>query len=282
MNLRTTVVAVVAVFLAGAVAMAAVCPLCLRSIPDGEKYCERHKAEMVAKSVTSTDEAKLVNDLQASRAEYRTRLEAMEKFYKDRGNAEGLHRVQTELADHDKARQFAYLYWEDKLTDLNATTANADADKLLAEADAMRGKFGPFSRGDRYREAAGKYQQILINYPSSTAVTGAAFGLGEIYSSGVVAEYPRAVKFFELAYLSNPKTPLEAVFRAAQICDNELSEYSNAARYYWMAARMSQSAVIRKRAAMRLAQLQKGGFGKDYTVVEEKKEAAPADEGEKK
>jgi hypothetical protein len=90
--------------------------------------------------------------------------------------------------------------------------------------------------------------------------------MAEIYSSSRVGEPARAVKLYWLAYLSNPATPHEAAYRAAQVCDNDLSEYEHAAYYYWLAAKRGNSFLTRKQAAFRLGQLQKKGFGTGYSL----------------
>ena len=112
--------------------------------------------------------------------------------------------------------------------------------------------------------------------PNSTAVDSAAFGLGEIYSSGSVDEYRRAVVFYELAYLSNKDIKHEALYHAAKVCDDDLAAYEDAARYYWLASHKGISAITRQKAAMRLKQLQKKGYGRAYAEKEN-----PEPQGEK-
>jgi hypothetical protein len=262
--------------LACAVSWAAVCPICLQQIPDGEKYCARHKAEMLAKTLGSQEEQKLADDAMRARADYEAKLKALEKYYEGRGNAERLLQVRHELQGTAEARRFEYVYWEDRLPEVSATTEVPEATQLLKEADAARTAVNPFGRGDRYKEAAAKYQQILMKYSNSTAVDSAAFGLGEIYSSRIVGEPARAVKLYKLAYLANPNTPHDAVYRAAQVCDSDLSEYEHAAYYYWLAAKTGQSFLTRKQAAFRLGQLQKKGFGASYSLDEKTSEPVNA------
>jgi TolA-binding protein len=275
MALRRLAAAVCGVVLACAVSWAAVCPLCLQQIPDGEKYCARCKAEMLAHTLAVGEEQKLADEVMRARADYETKLAALEKYYESRGNAERLIQVRKEVKDQAEARHFEYVYWEDRLPELSATTEVPEATQLLKEADATRTAVNPFNRGDRYKEAAVKYQQILIQYPNSTAVDSAAFGMGEIYSSSIVGEPARAVKLYKLAYLANPNTPHDAVYRAAQICDNDLSEYEHAAYYYWLAAKRSQSWLTRKQAALRLGQLQKKDFGTSYSLDEKPPQPTP-------
>jgi TolA-binding protein len=265
---------VCAALLACAVSWAAVCPLCLQQIPDGEKYCARCKAEMLAETLVAGEEQKLADEVMRARADYEAKLAALEKYYESRGNAERLIQVRKELKDQADAAHFEYVYWEDRLPELSATVEVPEATRLLKEADAARTAGNPFNRGDRYKAAAVEYQQILIKYPNSTATDSAAFGLGEIYSSSIVGEPARAVKLYKLAYLANPNGPHDACYRAAQICDNDLSEYEHAAYYYWLAAKRSPSWLTRKQAAFRLGQLQKKDFGTNYSLDE--KTPAPA------
>jgi uncharacterized Zn finger protein (UPF0148 family) len=267
MTWRRVVASACGVLLACAVSLAAVCPLCLQQIPDGEKYCPRCKAEMLAKTLAGDAEQKLAGDVMRARADYEAKLAALEKYYDSRCNAERLIQVRKELKDQIEAKHFEYVYLEDRLTDLSATKEIPEATQLLKDADATRNGANPFNRGERYKVAAVRYQELLLKYPNSTAVDSAAFGLGEIYSSGIVSEPARAVKFYRLAYLANPNAPKnDAAYRAAQVCDSDLSEYEHAAYYYWIAAKRSHSWLTRKQAAMRLKQLQKKDFGTSYSI----------------
>jgi TolA-binding protein len=276
MTWRKVVASLCAALLVCAVSCAAVCPLCLQQIPDGERYCARCKAQMLAEKLTSGEEQKLADDAMRARAAYEAKLAALETYYESRGNAERLIQVRKERKDEAESRHFEYVHWEDRLPELSATNEVPEATGLLKEADATRTAINPFNRGDRYKQAAVQYQQILIKYPNSTAVDSAAFGLGEIYSSSVVGEPARAVKLYKLAYLANPETRNDAVYRAAQVCDNDLSEYEHAAHYYWLAAKQGKSLLTRKEAAFRLGQLQKKDFGTSYSLDERTPEPAVA------
>ena len=268
MTLRAFAKAVCVVMVLGALACAAECPLCLRQIPEGVKYCERCKTMMLANEANAADEKKHVDTLIEARADYLARLEEMVRFYEERGDAEGLRRSQAELTDLRTARKLVHQNWEESLPELSAAKPTPEADKLLEEGDASRKKFNPFKRGANLRAAAEKYQEILQMYPNSTAVDSAAFGLGEIYSSGSVGEYRRAVVFYELAYLSNKDIKHEALYHAARVCDGDLAAYEDAARYYWLASHKGISAITRQKAAMRLKQLQKKGYGLAYAEKE--------------
>jgi hypothetical protein len=215
---------------------------------------------MLAEKLTSGEEQKLADDAMRARAAYEAKLAALETYYESRGNAERLIQVRKERKDEAESRHFEYVHWEDRLPELSATNEIPEATGLLKEADATRTAINPFNRGDRYKQAAVQYQQILIKYPNSTAVDSAAFGLGEIYSSSVVGEPTRN----------------DAVYRAAQVCDNDLSEYEHAAHYYWLAAKQGKSLLTRKEAAFRLGQLQKKDFGTSYSLDERTPEPAVA------
>lgn len=272
MTRQRIVVALLAIGLAGAVALAEVCPLCLQEISSGEKYCSRHKAELVAKRLNSSEEQQIVNELKSARETYRAKLEALEKFYKERANADGLEKIEAEIADFNSAKHFAGVQWEDSLADVAAKEDVKEANELLAQADKFRGGLHPFSRGDRLQKAATLYQEILLTYPTSSVTDEAAFGLGEIYSSGSVKDYKRAVKFYDIAYRADPATTTDALIRAAKVCDSDLAEYEQAAFYYWLAARMDSSVVDKKMSEIRLKELQKKGFGVAYKFAAETEE----------
>lgn len=264
MHLRKVLSALFIVLFIGALAGAAVCPKCLKQIPDGEKYCERHKAEAMAEEASSDEELKHVDAVITSRAEYLENLEALRDFYEGRGNAQGLRKVQAELEDIKETRQFVYLHWEDKLPELSSTEESAEANTLLLDADKLRKTMNPFKRKANVRKAVETYRQILEDYPTSTASDHAAFGAAEAMASSVFGEYRRAVRLYELCYLANPKTEHDALFRAAQVCDNDLTDYETAARYYWMASKLGVSVYSRQYASSRLKQLQKRDFGTMY------------------
>jgi TolA-binding protein len=255
-----------AVLVTGAAAWANVCPMCLQQIPDTDKYCVRHKAEQIAKVNSAAEEKKLMADLVQARKEYLARLDKLKTFYTDRGNAECLRRVQKEFADFAKVDLFSNVLWETQLPELSATQDSAEATKLLAEADELRGGGNPFTRSSRYGEAAAKYREILEKHPKSTATSSAAWGLGEILSSGSYKEYARALRFYDMCYLVNPATTHDALYRAAKVSDDELNDYETASRYYWLAARMGKSQFVRDHAAARLLALQKNGFGTTYSL----------------
>ena len=281
MRRHVTMSAILIVILAGALVWAAVCPVCLKQIPEGEKYCARHKAAQRVKQMSSQEEKKLAEQLEAARAQYITSLEQLQAFYEGRRDALGLQKVNAELEDMRKVRQFSYHQWEDSLPELSATTPTPEADKLLKEADTIRIQINPFNRARRLREAARKYQEILQKYPTSTAVDEAAFGLGEIYSNSSVGEYKRAVRFYELSYLANPESMLDPLYRAARVCDSDLAAYEDAARFYWVVIEAGRSIYTRNMSARRLRQLQMRGFGTSYVIEEEPAQEPKTEEEDK-
>jgi len=264
-----TLAGLVGVLFLGATVWAAVDPLTLEQIPEGQKYSKRTLAELQAKRMNTREEGEKVDAVMKARATYTTALEGLKAFYVERGNAEGLRKVTAELEDLQKARQFVSMNWEETLGELTTAQKIPEADKLLADADKLRGGFHPFSKTARLREAAELYKKILTDYPNSSATHAAAFHLGEIYATGSIGEYYRAVKFYELSYLANPEGEFDAVYKAAQVCDNDLTDYERAARYYWLATTMGRSAITRQFSSTRLRQLQEEGFGTQYTAREE-------------
>ena len=81
MTWRRVVASACGALLACAVSWAAVCPLCLQQIPDGEKYCARHKAEMLAQTLAVGDEQKLADDVMRARADYEAKLAPLDADY---------------------------------------------------------------------------------------------------------------------------------------------------------------------------------------------------------
>ena len=264
MRLPVTMTVFVSVLLVGAVVWAEVDPVTLENIPEGEKYTKRMAAEMIAKQATTADEQNQVDAVVQARAVYVKSLEELREYYKSQGNAMGLRKAEAEIEDIKNARQFVFIHWEDKLPALRATEDVAEANALLAEADKLLKAKNPFKRKENKEKAIALYQEILQKHPTSTAVDSAAFGLGEAHASSSIGKYRRAVRFYELCYLANPKTQNDSLYRAAQVCDKDLTDYENAARYYWMASRLGQSVVSRRMAKTRLAQLKSKGFGVTY------------------
>jgi len=275
---RATLAGLVGVLFIGAAAWAGVDPLTLEQIPEGQKYSQRTLAELQAKRMNTREEGEKVGAVMQTRAAYLTTLEALKVFYVERGNAEGLRKVSAEIEDLRKARQFVSMNWEETLGELTTTRQTAEADKVLADADKLRKGINPFTKTARLREAAELYKKILLEYPNSTATHAAAFHLGEIHGTGSIGEYNRAVKFYELSYLANPEGEFDPLFKAAQVCDRDLTDYERAARYYWLGTRMGRSVYTRQFSRTRLGQLQAKGFGTQYTVQEEAP-PAPVPEG---
>jgi len=268
MTRTTALAAVMVVMLVSSLAWAGACPICLKLIPDGEQYCARHKEEALGKRGSSQNEKQLVDDVMRSRAAYVASLEKLRAHYTSLGHAEGMRKTEAMLRELREGTALAYQKWEnvEALPDLNPAKSIPEAEALLKEADALRISLNPFNHRKRLRDAAGKYQEIILKYPDSTIVDSAAYGLGEVYSSGAVGEYRRGVRFFELCYLANQNTKHDAIYRAAQVCDSDLADYHEAARFYWMATTVGRSVYTRKAAAIRLKQLQKRGFGKSHII----------------
>jgi len=59
----------------------------------------------------------------------------------------------------------------------------------------------------------------------------------------------------------------------AQVCDSDLADYPEAARYYYWATTVGRSVYTRKAAEIRLKQLQKRDFGTSYVIPGEEKPA---------
>lgn len=281
MKMRAAVTAMIALTVSAATLIAAECPLCFQQIPEGDKFCNRHKQQLVAQTITASDEAKVVAGLDQARAQYRERMEALKKFYEERGNSAGLKKVEAELKDYDAARHVSFANWEDAIQTPDAREDNAEADKMLADADAMKKGTGllGIKKSKHIAEAVALYRDILTKYPTSKAVEPAAYSLGEYYTGGAEKDYARAVKFFEMCYLSNPATTRDALMRAATICEDDLGDRENAARYYWMVGygKTGASTYDVAKAKIRFKALQKGGFGTSYSIEEPAAEtAAPA------
>ncbi len=240
-------------------------PVTLEKLHEGEQYGRHTRAKILARKLTSDTQAKEVAAVHEAREAYRKALEELRDSFEEQGNAEGLRRVKAELEDLENSRHFTYQYWEDKLPELAAEEPNEKARELLVEADDLRTAFNPFNRGDRYRKAADLYRRILQEYPRSTAVEGAAYGLGEIYSSASVGEYNRAVRFFELCYIAKPSSELDPLYAAAEVLCDDLADYQNAARYYYMSSKLSPDEDVREDSLDRLKELQEDGYGRSFT-----------------
>jgi len=276
MTRRVVVSAIVMVMLVGALVWAATCRICGREIPEGEKYCAEHKPGRAAVALATEKEEEFLAEGAKTRSQYIASLKRLRQYYAERGHARGMRNTEAELQGVLEAQHVGAQRWDDEITtQLAATTPTPEADKLLEEGNRLRNSGTPFNRAQYLRKAAAKYREILTHYPQSTAVDSAAFALGEIYSSSAFHEYKRAVKFFDLCYLANPQTKHDALYRAAKVCDDDLGDYENAARYYELAATSGRSIYTRKMSAARLAQLRKHGFGISR-VPEETEEQAPA------
>lgn len=252
-----------------ALALAAEYPLGTRQDEARKKYAGGLSPIAAAKRVITQEETELVDAVILSREQYRRNLANLKGFYDRIGYFDGLRRVENESEDLERARKHSYIFWEEILPKLSASIPNPTADKLLQEGDTLRKNVSPFNREWRLYKARENYRTILQKYPNSTAVDSAAFGLGEIYAGSAVGEYKRGVFFYDLCYLSNQKTKHEALFRAAQVLDEDLTDYPKAAEYYWLTIKHGQTKLARHRASMRLQSLQKLGFGTEFKAKKE-------------
>ena len=272
------IAALLASVLWAGLAWGAACPLCLRQIPEGQKYCKVHAAEVANRRTAALKEKDMVETVVKTRAEYEKSLKTLKQFYLDQANAEKLEKASTELKDLHTVRKYYYRQWEDIIPDRIPSKLIPAAAALYGKAEALRKSVSPFGRERRLRQAAVFYRRIIEKYPTSILVDDAAFQLGDIYESIHFREYKRAIRFYERCFRWNPDTPFPARYRAAYLCDHKLGEYEAAAEFYRLAGHKCRDEELRYAARLRWKTLTDKGFGpeKPRKAAAPKKSAGPA------
>jgi len=260
MKVRSVALGVLVVCVASAVALADFCPVCLKKIPKGQRYCKYHLAQFAAARTLAMQEHDVVKDVVEARQKYEAELKKLEQFYKDMGFADKLRRVETELKDVKTVRMFSYANWEDLLPELVPKRKIPEANALYKDAESLRAAV--FGRDRKLREAVAKYREVLQKYPESHLVDDCAYRLGEVFEDRRFREYARAAHMFERCFRWNPKTPLPARYRAAYLYEKKLRKLDKAYDLYRLAAKHGPDMERRMESKMMMETLRRKGHGR--------------------
>ncbi len=216
------------------------------------------------RQVSPGTELALVEKVVDSRQQYEKALVGLVAYYSQTGQDLKLRQAQDELEDLRKVTTYDYVV----LVDVLAVTPNPE--KPIPEADAlfvdgMTYKKHPadlffFGKKEKLEVALRKFKELITKYPQSNKVAEAAYRIAEIYGGASFNDFLRAAKYYEAAFRWDPKIPFPARWRAAQIFDKKLENYSEARRLYELCADESPSPDLRERAARRAQNLKARGF----------------------
>ena len=216
------------------------------------------------REVSPGTELALVEKVVESREQYERALVKLGDYYRQSGQDLKLRQAEDELEDLRKVTTYDYVL----LVDVLAVTPRPL--RSIPEADAlyevgMAFKDYPatlfvFGKKEKLEKALRKFEQLITEYPESDKVAEAAYRIGEIYGGASFNDFLRAAKYYEAAFRWDPKLSHPARWRAAQIYDDKLKNYSEARRLYELCADESPSPDLRGRAARRAQNLKARGF----------------------
>jgi tetratricopeptide (TPR) repeat protein len=181
-------------------------------------------------------EVDLVEKLASARLAYKTYLEALQKYYVDRGFYDKQVWTDREMADLKKVRQYRYLELIDAppVERMQARDPVAEANDIFADANRLyeRNRRVPmvFDK-DELRIALEKFRRLIKEYPTSDKVDDACFYTAEILKE-FFDESAQAVEYYRLAYQADPSTPHPAHFQRAVILDFRLYRRDEAVQEY--------------------------------------------------
>ena len=188
-------------------------------------------------AVVDRQEADLVENVLAHRAQYHQGLEELRDYYRAHGYAAKQSWADFELDGLRKVKPFRYLLDAEIPSDqLRPTDQIPEADALYERGRELLRKGGHgvpvLYREKTMIEAAGVFQQLVERHPTSDKIDDAAFFLGEIHKEYLPDQEPIAVKWYERAWTWDPQTPHPARFQAAVVYDYRLHDRDRALELY--------------------------------------------------
>ncbi len=183
---------------------------------------------------SASTEVALVENLAASRADYKSNLEILKSYYKQTGNDTKLQWAKKELAAVNTAPKYRYILEAEVAgPNLKAQKAIEQADALYnkAMADYRKAKALVIIVDDRQMvKALNKFNQLISEFPQSDKIDDAAFWAGKIYEH--FKDYTIAVLYYKRTYQWDEDTAYPAYFRSAYITDKYLRQRAAALELY--------------------------------------------------
>jgi hypothetical protein len=187
--------------------------------------------------VPDATEVDLVEQLVEARQIYRQRLEELLKYYRAAGNATNRQWAEHELTALDRVPHYRYLMPAEFLKpDLMAVDVIDDADILFNDAMKLYQEAGGLliiTDEDKLRGALNKFNQLIVDYPSSNKIDDAAYRAGRIYE--YFKDYQIASVYSQRCFQWNDLTQYPARFRAAYVLDQRLHMRTEALTLYQLA-----------------------------------------------
>jgi hypothetical protein len=223
---------------------------------------QKEAVEAQVRPFTETDltgmgEVGLAEEVARTRKAYTRALTSLKDFYIARGTVTKIEWASAELEALDKVPKIQYLSVAEVAgPNLRPVRRIEAADQLYAEGLHYKDypAFPP-AKKDYLKIALEKFQTVIEKYPQSDKIDDAAFRVGEIYGGWYFNDFARAVEAYERCWQWNPRTEHPALFNAAKIYDEKLTNRVKAVELYNRVVAESPNEDLRKQAADRLLAL---------------------------
>jgi len=223
---------------------------------------QKEAVEAQVRPFTETDltgmgEVGLAEEVARTRKAYTRALTSLKDFYTARGTVTKIEWASAELEALDKVPKIQYLSVAEVAgPNLRPVRRIEAADQLYAEGLHYKDypAFPP-AKKDYLKIALEKFQTIVEKYPESDKIDDAAFRVGEICGGWYFNDFARAVEAYERCWQWNPQTEHPALFNAAKIYDEKLTNRIKAVELYNRVVAESPNEDLRKQAADRILAL---------------------------
>ena len=207
--------------------------------------------------LTGMGEVGLADEVARTRKAYTRALTSLKDFYIARGTVTKIEWASAELEALNKVPKIQYLNIATLAgPNLRPVRRIEAADQLYAEGLHYKDypAFPP-AKKDYLKIALEKFQTVIEKYHQSDKIDDAAFRMGEIYGGWYFNDFARAVEFYERCWQWNPQTEHPALFNAAKIYDEKLTNRVKAVELYNRVVAESPNEDLRKQAADRIRAL---------------------------
>ena len=223
---------------------------------------QKEAVEAQVRPFTETDltgmgEVGLAEEVSRTRKAYTRALTALKDFYIARGTVTKIEWASAELEALNKVPKIQYLNIATLAgPNLRPVRRIEAADQLYEEGLHYKDypAFPP-AKKEYLKIALEKFQTVIEKYPQSDKIDDAAFRVGEIYGGWYFNDFARAVEAYERCWQWNPQTEHPALFNAAKIYDEKLTNRVKAVELYNRVVAESPNEDLRKQAADRLLAL---------------------------
>jgi RNA polymerase sigma factor (sigma-70 family) len=177
----------------------------------------QYKSPIIPESKDISD-LELVEKLLIARRDHQRALELLRGHYVKSGDREKANWAEEEIREFHRMNHHAYrLDLDVPPPTLRAAANIQEANKLFELATGFMGKGTDIEHIDNQRRAELLLKQLLIQYPTSDKIGGAAYLLGALYESDAFKQYHRAALYFERSTQWDPTYKNDALEHAAKL-----------------------------------------------------------------